>query len=37
MYRKLLPALAAALLRIAGCTQTDSVDYSAPEQGDPAT
>ena len=36
MYRKLLPALAATLLSIAGCTQTDSVDYSAPEQGDPS-
>lgn len=36
MYRNLLPALAVAMLGIAGCTQTDSVNYSAPEQGDPS-
>ena len=35
MVSKLLPVLAAALLALTACTQTDSSDYTAPERGDP--
>ena len=35
MVYKLLPLLAAALLALSACTQTDSGDYTAPERGDP--
>lgn len=35
MVSKLLPLLAAALFALTACTQTDSVDYTAPERGDP--
>jgi hypothetical protein len=35
MSLRLLPALAASFLLLAGCVQNDTNDYAAPEQGDP--
>jgi hypothetical protein len=35
MFSRLLPLLAAALLALSACTQTDTNDYTAPERGDP--
>ena len=35
MSLKLLSALAACILILGGCVQSDTVNYSAPEQGDP--
>ena len=35
MSLKLLSALAASLLILGGCVQSDTVNYSAPERGDP--
>ena len=35
MFSRFLPLLAAALLALTACTQTDTSDYTAPERGDP--
>ena len=35
MFSRFLPLLAAALLALTACTQTDTGDYTAPERGDP--
>ena len=35
MFSRFLPLLAAVLLALTACTQTDTSDYTAPERGDP--